>query len=63
MRHYVANVSTAKSYGALMVDLGECASADAAREKFYRIKLCLNNDSIKVEITEAAEVKSEPSPA
>lgn len=56
MAHYVAQVSTLRSYGAVMVDLGECASVEAAREKFVRIRLCLNNDSIKVEITEAAEV-------
>lgn len=57
MRHYVAQVSTAKSGGSVMVDLGECESAEAARKKFDSFRICVNNDGIKVEIAEAREVK------
>lgn len=61
MARYVAKVSTNKNDGSVMIDLGECKSLDAAMTDFRRMKLCLNNDNIKVEITEAQEVKAESS--
>jgi len=59
MRHYCAQVSTEKSNGAVVVDLGDCESESAAHEKLSAARLCLNSEKIKVEIMEYAQVTPE----
>lgn len=56
MRHYCAQVSTEKSGGGVVVDLGDCESAESARARFNAFRLCLHNDKIKIEVMEYGQL-------
>lgn len=56
MQRYSALVSTTRSGGHVIVDLGEHESLDAAEKYFHSLGLCLRAERIKVDIVETATI-------